>query len=220
MQNSVHLSCKGVSGCGKSTLATNIANALGIPMKDGDELHPKSNVDKMSRGIPLTDSDREPWLALIRKTAETLCDRGEKDSPRGVVIACSSLKTYYREILRGRVDASHAPPPAHDIPTPITEAKEEEIEKELLAESATPELRTFFVYIHGSQEVLERRMAERKGHFMKVEMLKSQLETLQDPRAEDGVVTVNLEDSPEEQMRNALEGLKKVGFGPGVNEVS
>ena len=45
-----------------------MADALQLPFIDGDSLHPKSNVDKMSNGIPLTDDDRLPWLALIRST--------------------------------------------------------------------------------------------------------------------------------------------------------
>lgn len=53
---------------GKSTIGQQVADALRIPFIDGDSLHPKSNVDKMSNGIPLTDDDRLPWLALIRST--------------------------------------------------------------------------------------------------------------------------------------------------------
>jgi gluconokinase len=47
-----------------------LAKLLDFPYVEGDEIHPISNVAKMSSGIPLTDEDREPWLALIRKTAE------------------------------------------------------------------------------------------------------------------------------------------------------
>jgi gluconokinase len=208
-----------VSGCGKSTLATNIAKALRIPVKDGDELHPKSNVEKMSQGIPLDDSDREPWLALIRKTAETICKELEEqgatdgDRSKGVVVACSSLKKYYRDILRGRHPASHAPPPVEDLPPNPPLSNDEKAE--VLAEPAHPLLRTFFVYIHGTPKLLHERMAARQGHFMKVGMLQSQLATLEDPRGEEGVVTVKLQDSPETQVKDALEGLKVAGFGPG-----
>ncbi len=47
-----------------------IAEALHLPFVDGDSLHPPSNIDKMSAGIPLTDEDRKPWLELIRNRAE------------------------------------------------------------------------------------------------------------------------------------------------------
>lgn len=84
----------GVSGCGKSTIAEAIAKQLDAHFKDGDELHPKSNIKKMESGIPLTDSDREPWLFDIANYAR------EKSARHGTcVIACSALKHRYREIL-------------------------------------------------------------------------------------------------------------------------
>lgn len=45
----------GVSGCGKSTVGQRIADKFRIQFIDGDELHPKSNIEKMSSGTPLTD---------------------------------------------------------------------------------------------------------------------------------------------------------------------
>ncbi|KIO29828.1 hypothetical protein M407DRAFT_242482 [Tulasnella calospora MUT 4182] len=218
----------GVSGSGKSTLGQNLASALGVPFYDGDSLHPQSNVEKMSKGIPLTDADREPWLALIRSTADRICENKEADGSstgeiKGVVIACSALKRYYRDILRGHTPKSHQPPPATDLPKdhPIAEhtgieiqsdqelAKDEEKE---LERAASRELRTFFVYINGPREVLEDRMKQRQNHFMKVEMLDSQLATLENPIGEDGVVVVQLAESPDKQVRDAVDGLKKLGF--------
>ena len=52
----------GVSGGGKSTIGTLLAHRLGWPFLDADDLHPADNVAKMQRGVPLTDSDRWPWL--------------------------------------------------------------------------------------------------------------------------------------------------------------
>ncbi|KAK0505167.1 carbohydrate kinase, partial [Armillaria luteobubalina] len=82
----------GVSGTGKSTLGSALAESLGLPFIDGDDLHPPSNIAKMSSGQPLTDADREPWLTLIRET-------GAEKVP--VVMACSALKRHYRDVLRG-----------------------------------------------------------------------------------------------------------------------
>jgi gluconokinase len=45
----------GVSGCGKSTVGKRLAEKFSIQFVDGDELHPKANIDKMSAGTPLTD---------------------------------------------------------------------------------------------------------------------------------------------------------------------
>ena len=89
----------GVSGCGKSTIAALLAARLGGHFKDGDELHPRANIDKMSAGTPLTDEDREPWLEAVRDYAA----RAARE--HGLcVIACSALKRAYRETLRGAGD--------------------------------------------------------------------------------------------------------------------
>jgi gluconokinase len=81
----------GVSGCGKSTVGAALADALGIPYCDGDDLHPAANVEKMRAGIALTDDDRWPWLDRV---AATLCG----DAP--VVIGCSALRRAYRDRIR------------------------------------------------------------------------------------------------------------------------
>lgn len=84
----------GVSASGKSTVGGALGRALSLPFVEGDELHSRHNIEKMSRGEPLTDEDRAPWLAAI---ASLLADEGRY--PRGVVVACSALKNAYREEL-------------------------------------------------------------------------------------------------------------------------
>jgi len=86
----------GVSGCGKSTLGRALAQSFGWVFIEGDELHPRSNIDKMAAGIPLDDADRAPFLANVAEAmAEAL-------GP-GVVAACSALKRAYRDAIRARV---------------------------------------------------------------------------------------------------------------------
>ena len=82
----------GVSGCGKSTTGAALSHRLGWPFRDADSFHPPANVDKMSRGTPLTDEDRWPWLAAIAQWIDERCQAGE----RGIV-SCSALKRAYRE---------------------------------------------------------------------------------------------------------------------------
>ena len=82
----------GVSGCGKSSVAAEVAAALELPLIEGDDFHPPSNRDKMSRGIALTDADRNGWLATL---ADELRAR-----PAGAVLTCSALKRAYRDRLR------------------------------------------------------------------------------------------------------------------------
>jgi gluconokinase len=90
----------GVSGSGKTTVASKLAERLRWTFEDGDRFHPKSNVEKMSAGHPLTDEDRWPWLNAIADEIERVCTAGKH-----AVIACSALKRTYRDVLlRGRDD--------------------------------------------------------------------------------------------------------------------
>src|SRR5690348_2657036 len=85
----------GVSASGKSTVGEALARALSLPFVEGDELHSRHNIQKMSHGEPLTDEDRAPWLRAI---GSLLGDDTRR--PRGVVVACSALKAAYRDVLR------------------------------------------------------------------------------------------------------------------------
>jgi gluconokinase len=86
----------GVSGCGKSTIASMLAHRLHWIYEDGDWFHPKSNVEKMHAGEPLTDEDRWPWLHAIAAWIDATRRVGNHG-----VIACSALKRAYRDILVG-----------------------------------------------------------------------------------------------------------------------
>ncbi|MBR7619255.1 gluconokinase [Phenylobacterium sp. 20VBR1] len=85
----------GVSGSGKSTLTEALAARLGWATRDGDDLHPAANLDKIRRGEALTDADRAPWLAAVRQWID---DRCAENTP--CLLACSALKRTYRDGLR------------------------------------------------------------------------------------------------------------------------
>ena len=87
-----HVVVMGVSGCGKSEVGQRIADALGLPLIEGDAFHPDSNIEKMKSGTPLDDADRAGWLDVL---ARELSAR-----PQGAVLTCSALKTSYRDRLR------------------------------------------------------------------------------------------------------------------------
>ncbi len=86
----------GVSGCGKSTIGSILARRLGWKFEDADGFHSASNVDKMHKGIPLSDDDRRPWLEAISAWIDKTCH-----SDGHGIITCSALKRRYRDVLIG-----------------------------------------------------------------------------------------------------------------------
>jgi gluconokinase len=167
-----------VAGTGKTTLGTALAAQLDVPFIDADDLHPKANIEKMSKGISLTDADREPWLNAIRRTA---VQRISRESLKGVVVGCSALKRHYRDILRG------SPQAVDEMDLSLT---------------------TYFVFIDGPKEVLMDRMLKRQGHFMKANMLESQLNTLERPGDDENTVVVSLEDETPVQVEKATQAIQ------------
>lgn len=86
----------GVSGCGKTTVSALLAAKFGWRYREGDDLHPPENVEKMRGGTPLTDADRLPWLHKIAAEIDGWRTRGEQG-----VLTCSALKRSYRDIIIG-----------------------------------------------------------------------------------------------------------------------
>lgn len=90
----------GVSGSGKTTVAQGISDRLGWTFAEGDEFHSEANVEKMARGVALTDDDRWPWLHAIGDWMDE-----QQQAGKSAVITCSALKRSYRDLLRkGRSD--------------------------------------------------------------------------------------------------------------------
>ncbi|MDU0361070.1 gluconokinase [Rhizobium sp. 25PS6] len=162
----------GVSGCGKSSVGEKLAEALHLAFVEGDALHPAANVEKMSKGIALTDDDRMPWLDRIGDDMKASLEKCE-----GIIVSCSALKRLYRDRLRAAAGGN-----------------------------------LFFVYLEGSRALLVKRMGERKGHFMPVSLLDSQLATLEVPTGEQGVVTVDIDDTVDGIAATALKGLAALGI--------
>jgi carbohydrate kinase (thermoresistant glucokinase family) len=90
----------GVSGSGKTTVGRELAQRLNLPFYDADDFHSAANVGKMRQGIPLTDEDRQDWLAKLAAGLATWGQTG------GAVLACSALKEQYRSVLQQGAGAS------------------------------------------------------------------------------------------------------------------
>ncbi|HJZ12933.1 MAG TPA: gluconokinase [Acidobacteriota bacterium] len=89
----------GVAGAGKTTVGRLLSTTLAWPYFDADDFHDASSIEKMGRGIALTDKDRLPWLQNIRRKIEELIQQNQP-----AVISCSALKKSYRKLLRENTD--------------------------------------------------------------------------------------------------------------------
>lgn len=171
----------GASGCGKTTVAKELCSELRTPpdkfpklcidVKDADDFHSEHNKRKMSSGHPLNDDDRKQWLADIRDyiinfSKEGIDRQHADDKYSMLLIGCSALKKSYRGVLREAITAAHG------------------------------DLLLLFVYLKADKQLLLERVSNRKDHYMKANMIQSQLDTLEEPPCDaaeeslDDVVTV------------------------------
>ncbi|MEU6975818.1 MULTISPECIES: gluconokinase [unclassified Streptomyces] len=67
-----------------------------------------------------------------------------------------------------------------------------------------------FLHLTGDRELIEQRMAARKGHFMPTALLDSQFATLQPLREDEAGVAVDVSGSPEEIARRAVVALRRL----------
>lgn len=157
----------GPTACGKTTVSTQLASLLfskDCPTAtiEADVLHPPANVAKMTRGEPLNDGDRWPWLKSVREAATREAEKLEATNGRAaVVVACSGLKKAYRRLLAGVSDA----------PEPRTGG------------AINPVL---FLYLHTTPDLVRERIGARKGHFMNPKLVDSQFSTLEEPAIDEG----------------------------------
>jgi gluconokinase len=83
----------GVMGSGKTALGRALARGLGGRFYDADDAHSPESRDRLARGEPLSEADREPWL---REVARVLA----QPHAEPLVVACSALRRDHRDRLR------------------------------------------------------------------------------------------------------------------------
>ena len=94
-QPPLHVVVMGVAGCGKTLLAAQLAERLVLPLVEGDDFHPASDIEKARQGTALTAQDRADWL---RGVGEAL-----RAHARGAVLIWPALRAQERQALRGAV---------------------------------------------------------------------------------------------------------------------
>jgi gluconokinase len=156
----------GVSGAGKTTIGKLLAAQLGWQFYEADDFHPRSNIEKMRRGRPLTDEDRWPWLERLREQLTRSVAAKEN-----AVLACSALKRAYRERLHVSDDVK-------------------------------------FVFLRGDYAFVEKQLRHRRAHFMNPELLRSQFTDLEEPGADEDVLTIELGRTPEELVEEIKTNLR------------
>jgi carbohydrate kinase (thermoresistant glucokinase family) len=154
----------GPMGCGKTTIGKMLAEKLGWPFYDGDDFHPKENVEKMRAGSALTDGDRRVWLEKLRGFVNHWLK--EKQN---TILACSALKQAYRDLL------------------------------------GVNQMTVRTVYLRGSYPLLRKRIEKRQHPYMDKNLLRSQLDILEEPK--DGL-SVDISETPETIVRTILENLR------------
>ena len=73
-----------------------------------------------------------------------------------------------------------------------------------------PTVQIHFIYLRADRKTLQERLAKRENHFMKKEMINSQLDNLEEPEEmEWDAMSVDVRGSPEDVRRAALEVIRK-----------
>ena len=128
----------------------------------------------MANNQPLTDADRWDWLITLREVAASRLSRtgSSKTKPHDGVVVACSA------LKRKYRDVVR------------------------IAAYNDQNVQVHFIYLRANEEVLLARVLNRKGHYMKSSMVRSQMEMLEEP-------------DKEEQGRDVLE----VDCGPSLTEV-
>ncbi|KAJ6171079.1 Shikimate kinase [Penicillium chermesinum] len=169
----------GPAGCGKSTVGQAIRKELDLPFLEGDDYHPKANKDKMSNGIPLTDADRWDWLISLRQAAIDALSPAERND--------------------------FHPPAGVVVACSALKKKYRDVMR--VAAYGSPLVQIHFVYLKLTEAALMQRVTRRQAHYMKSDMVQSQLAALEEPRDEWDAITIDVEGPPEQVQKSVLDAV-------------
>lgn len=62
----------------------------------------------------------------------------------------------------------------------------------------------FFIYLEGSFELIYKRLNSRENHFMPINLLQSQFDTLEVPKQPESVITVPISSTPDEIIKEII----------------
>lgn len=135
----------------------------------------------MSSGTPLTDEDRWDWLISLRRAAIDALSPSESNN--------------------------FQPPAGVVVACSALKQKYRDVMR--VATYGSPSVQMHFIYLKLSEEVLMQRVKKRVSHYMKSEMVRSQLQVLEEPQDEWDAITVNVEGPPDEVERIVLDVVTK-----------
>ena len=173
----------GPAGSGNSTIAARLTERLGRDSYfiEGDSVHDAVSIAKMSQGTPLSELDRRIWLSKLKtevleklRTAVSLIQASPKTK--------SASHTQVNIVLRcSALKRSHR-----------------EALRDVMGDAS---LQTSFVLLEAHEEELTRRVQTRQGHYMKSNMVASQLASLEVPHEDEtDVIPLDAADgAPEDQ---------------------
>lgn len=135
----------------------------------------------MGNGIPLTDEDRWDWLISLRKAAIGALSPSE---------------------------ANNFHPPA-GVVVACSALKQKYRDVMRIAAYGSPSVQIQFIYLKLSEEVLMQRVSQRTSHYMKSDMVRSQMQALEEPEKEWDAITINVEGAPEQVQREVIDAVTK-----------
>lgn len=135
----------------------------------------------MGNGIPLTDEDRWDWLISLRQAAIDALSPSE---------------------------ANNFHPPA-GVVVACSALKQKYRDVMRVAAYGSPSVQIHFIYLKLSEEVLMQRVSQRKSHYMKSDMVRSQMQALEEPEKEWDAITINVEGPPESVQREVIDTVTK-----------